>query len=113
MWASWLRAYQPGYFVDFQRPRVGGDMRLDFVLDPWKYISLGDVVRGIVNSGDRPCHGNWYGLPGFCHRFALRVPSTGTLAVTLTWGVTRPDVVTRRRTAECASVRPLRVARGY
>ncbi len=39
------------------------------------------------------CRGNSYGLPGFCHRFALTVPSAGTLEVTLTWPSVRPDVV--------------------
>ena len=93
MWASWVRAYKPGYFTDFQRPRVSQDMRLDFVLDPWTHISLGEVVRGTVSYGDAVCHGNSYGLPGFCHRFALTAPSAGTLDVTLTWPTTRPDVV--------------------
>lgn len=92
-WASWVRASKPGYFTDFERPRVSGDMNLDFVLDPWKYISLGTVVHGIVNAGDAVCRGNSYGLPGFCDRFALTVPSAGTLEVTLTWPTSRPDVV--------------------
>jgi hypothetical protein len=92
-WASWVRAYKPGYFTDFQRPRVAHDMQLDFVLDPWTHISLGHVVRATVNPGDAVCHGNSYGLPGFCHRFALTVPSAGTLEVRLMWPKVRPDVV--------------------
>lgn len=93
MWASWMRAYKPGYFTDFQRPRVSQDMRLDFVLDPWTHISLGTVLHGTVNAGDALCRGNSYGLPGFCDRFALTVPSAGTLEVTLAWPTNRPDVV--------------------
>jgi len=93
MWASWVRAYKPGYFTDFQRPRISRETRLDFVLDPWVHISLGEVIRGTVKAGDPTCHGNSYGLPGFCHRFALMVPSTGTLEVRLAWPNTRPDVV--------------------
>ena len=93
MWASWVRASKPGYFTDFERPRVSQDMRLDFVLDPWTYISLGTVIDGIVNAGDAVCRGNSYGLPGFCDRFALTVPSSGVLDVTLTWPTNRPDVV--------------------
>ena len=93
MWASWVRATKPGYFTDFQRPRVSQDMRLDFVLDPWAHVPLGEVVRGTVNHGDAVCHGNSYGLPGFCHRFALTAPSAGTLDVTLAWPNVRPDVV--------------------
>jgi hypothetical protein len=93
MWASWMRAYKPGYFTDFQRPRVSQDMRLDFVLDPWTHVALGTVIHGTVNAGDALCRGNSYGLPGFCDRFALTVPSAGTLEVTLTWPTSRPDVV--------------------
>jgi hypothetical protein len=92
-WASWMRASKPGYFTDFERPRVSQDMRLDFVLDPWTFISLGTVIHGIVNAGDAVCRGNSYGLPGFCDRFALTVPSSGVLDVTLTWPTNRPDVV--------------------
>jgi hypothetical protein len=68
-------------------------MRFDFVLDPWTYIPLGTAIHGVVNAGDAVCHGNSYGLPGFCDRFALAVPSSGMLDVTLTWPTTRPDVV--------------------
>lgn len=93
IWPSWLRASKPGYFTDFQRPWISQDMRLDFVLDPWVYISLGEVVRRTVNIGDAVCHGNSYGLPGYCHRFALTAPSDGTLEVTLTWPTTQDDVV--------------------
>lgn len=92
-WPSWLRASKPGYFADFQRPWISDDMRIDFVLDPWVHISLGEVVRRTVNAGNAVCRGNSYGLPGFCHRFALTAPSDGTLEVTLTWPTSRPDVV--------------------
>lgn len=92
-WATWMRAHKPGYFTDFQRPRVSQDMRLDFVLDPWTYVALGSVVHGTVTAGDTVCRGNSYGLPGFCDRFALAVSSAGTLEVTLAWPATRPDVV--------------------
>jgi hypothetical protein len=93
MWASWVRASKSGYFTNFQRPRVSRDMTLDFALDPWVFIPLGEVVRGTVNAGDAFCYGNSYGVPGLCHRFALAIRSTGTLEVTLTWTNTRPDVV--------------------
>ena len=93
VWASWVRAYKPGYFTNFQRPRVSRDAQLDFTLDPWVHISLGEVVRGTVHAGDAFCYGNSYGVPGLCHRFALTVRSAGTLEVTLTWPTIRPDVV--------------------
>jgi hypothetical protein len=92
-WASWVRAYKSGYFTNFQRPRVSRAMTLDFASDPWVFIPLGEVVRGTVKAGDAFCYGNSYGAPGLCHRFALAIPSTGTLEVTLTWTNTRPDVV--------------------
>jgi hypothetical protein len=92
-WASWVRTYKPGYFTNFQRPRVSRDMTLDFALDPWVFIPLGEVVRGTVKAGDAFCYGNSYGVPGLCHRFALAIRSTGTLEVTLKWTNTRPDVV--------------------
>jgi hypothetical protein len=92
-WASWVRAYKAGYFTDFQRPRVSQDMRLDFTLDPWTHVSLGQTIRGTVDRGDQVCRGNSYGLPGSCHRFAITVPTSGTLEVTLTWPNVRPDVV--------------------
>jgi len=93
MWASWVRAYKAGYFTDFQRPRVSQDMRLDFTLDPWTHVSPGQSIRGTVDRGDAVCRGNSYGLPGFCHRFAITVPTSGTLEVTLTWPNVRPDVL--------------------
>jgi len=92
-WASWVRAYKPGYFTDFERPRVSQDMRLDFTLDPWTHVSLGQSIHGTVDRGDPVCRGNSYGLPGFCHRFAITVQTSGTLDVTLTWPNVRPDVV--------------------
>jgi hypothetical protein len=92
-WASWVRAFKPGYFTDFERPRVSQDMRVDFVLDPWTYVSVGSVIDGTIDGGDATCRGNSYGLPGFCDRFALTVPSSGILDVTLTWPAARPDVV--------------------
>ncbi|MGH9254822.1 MAG: hypothetical protein ACRD3C_09660 [Vicinamibacterales bacterium] len=92
-WPSWLRAHKPGYFTNFQRPWVSKDMSLDFRLDPWVPISLGQVVRRTVDVGDAFCYGNSYGVPGHCHRFALTVRSPGTLEVTLTWPNSRPDVV--------------------
>ena len=92
-WASWVRAYKAGYFTDFERPRVSQDMRLDFTLDPWTHVSLGQSIHGTVDRGDPVCRGNSYGLPGFCHRFAITVPTSGTLDVTLTWPNVRPDVV--------------------
>jgi hypothetical protein len=93
VWASWVRAYKPGYFTNFQRPRLSTDTQIDFTLDPWVHISLGQVTRGTVRAGDAFCYGNSYGVPGLCHRFALTVPSSGTLEVTLAWPSVRPDVV--------------------
>jgi len=68
-------------------------MRLDFALDPWVYMPLGETVHGTVSVGDAFCYGNSYGVPGLCDRFALAVHSAGTLEVTLTWLRARPDVV--------------------
>lgn len=92
-WDPWVRASKPGYFIDFRRPRLSEDTRLDFALDPWAHISLGEVVRGTVNAGDARCAGNSYGLPGYCERFAVTMPAAGTLEIALTWSSTRPDVV--------------------
>ena len=72
-WPSWMRASKPGYFTDFQRPWISQDMRLDFVLDPWVHISLGEVVRRTVNIGDGAV---LIGRLGF--RVACRAPGRDT-----------------------------------
>ena len=55
------------------------DTQVDFSMDPWEFISLGETVRRTIKPGDTTC-----GDPNeLCHRFALSVPADGTLDVVL------------------------------
>jgi hypothetical protein len=92
---------KPGYFADFKWwLNFPNDADLDFTLDPWVRISLGTSVRGRI--GDSFCAGLGYGgmmtaitdsigrLP--CQRFAISVPTSGTLEATISAAVYEFDV---------------------
>jgi hypothetical protein len=75
-----LEIYKPGYFSTGKViSTITQDTQIDLSMDPWEFISLGEVVRRTIKPGDTTC-----GDPNeLCHRFALRVPSDGTLDVVL------------------------------
>jgi hypothetical protein len=83
-WAVWhlIGASKPGYFADFiwwmDFPKAA---QFNLELDPWAHIAVGEVIQGRV--GKALCaglgYGGWYGR----ERFALTVPRSGTLNVTL------------------------------
>jgi hypothetical protein len=78
-----VSASKPGYFTDIKFTNanyapVSRDTQLDFELDPLVFISLGDVVPG--GNFDAVCSHWGYGTSA-CQRFALTVPSAGTLEV--------------------------------
>lgn len=91
MWPSRVRAFKRGYFTEFKRPVIFQDTRLDFELERWAHIRLGEVVAGTLRTGGDVCEGNSYGGP--CQRFALTMPAAGSLDVTLVWSGVRSDVV--------------------
>lgn len=74
-----VRASKPGYFSAVKVVTASEDMRADLVLDRWVHISLGDVVKGTLKADDPHCSDP--GEP--CRRFALTVPSGGTLEVSV------------------------------
>jgi hypothetical protein len=75
-----LQVYKEGYFTTGKViTTITQDTQIDLSMDPWEFISLGEVVRRTIKPGDTTC-----GDPDeLCHRFALRVPSDGTLDVVL------------------------------
>jgi hypothetical protein len=81
-----VRASRAGYFSAFKQIPVSEDMLADFVLDPWVQISVGEVVRATVKADEPACY--YPGEP--CRRFALTVPASGTLEVSVT-SANRPD----------------------
>jgi len=74
-----VRASKPGYFSAHKVVTASEDMRADLVLDPWVHISLGEVVKGTLKGDDPLCADP--GEP--CRRFALTVPASGTLEVSV------------------------------
>lgn len=79
--APLVRVSKAGYFTDFKYVSVSRDTQLDFDLDRWVHISLGEVIQGRV--GDVICTRLEGWGPKPCERFALTVPVRGTLEVTL------------------------------
>ena len=75
-----LEIYKAGYFSTRKViTTITQDTRVDLSMDPWEFIPLGEVVRRTIKPGDTTC-----GDPDeLCHRFALSVPSDGTLEVVL------------------------------
>jgi hypothetical protein len=65
-------------FTDSNYAPISRDTQLDLELDPLVSISLGEVVQG--GNFDAVCSHWGYGA-GACQRFALTVPSSGTLEV--------------------------------
>jgi hypothetical protein len=86
-----LSASASGYFADIRFTdtnyrAITQDTQLDFELEPLRYIALGEVVQGRV--GGAVCSHWGYGT-GSCTRFAVRVPTFGTLHVTVS--AAQPD----------------------
>ena len=75
-----LQAFKDGYFTTGKViTTITQDTQVDFSMDPWEFISLGETVRRTIKPGDTTC-----GDPNeLCHRFALSVPADGTLDVVL------------------------------
>lgn len=94
---GWLLvgASKPGYFADFKWwldfPK---DADLDLRLEPWTHVRLGEVIRGQI--GESECaglgYGGWYGQRAPCARYALTVPASGTLELTVSAKVFNFDV---------------------
>ena len=90
-----LGASTPVYFADFKWwldfPK---DADLDLRLDPLTHIRLGEVIRGQI--GDTECaglgYGGWYGKRAPCQRFAVTVPTSGTLDVTVSAAMSDFDI---------------------
>jgi hypothetical protein len=82
-----LSASKPGFFtgVEFADRNylpIASDTRLDFRLVPQVAIALGEIVHG-RSPADAPICSHWgYGTTA-CQRFALTVPASGSLQVTL------------------------------
>jgi len=85
--ATNLRASKLGYFSAPASVPISLDMRADFRLSPWTKVALDDVIRGTVEVGGTPCNG----IADPCRQFAVSVPRTGTLEVSLVTGV-RTDI---------------------
>lgn len=83
-----VSASKPGYFADIKWSALGQDKQVDFELSPpIPQISLGETIAGRI--GDAVCaslgYGGGDGAP--CQRFALNVPSSGTLEVVFSGSV--------------------------
>ena len=82
-----LSASKTGFFTDVEfadrtYTPISRDTRLDFRLIPSLAIPLGTVVQGQSPQGDPVCSHWGYGSTA-CQRYALTVPSSGILEVTL------------------------------
>ena len=94
--APLLSASKAGFFTDVEfaggsYSPISRDTQLDFELSPSASISLGDVIRGQSPDGDPVCSHWGYGSTA-CQRFALTVPASGNLEVTLSAPVFNFDV---------------------
>ena len=69
--AQVLQAFKDGYFTTGKViTTITQDTQVDFSMDPWEFISLGETVRRTIKPGDTTC-----GDPNeLCHRFALQRP---------------------------------------
>lgn len=100
-----LSASKPGYFTDVKFADanyvpISKDTQLDFELDPWVHISLGEVIRGRIGVDDAVCSHWGYGST-VCQRFAVTAPASGTLGdrrLGADWGVLHHGT---RRGAPC------------
>jgi hypothetical protein len=91
-----LSASTAGYFTDVEFANrsygpISNDTQVDFTLAPLVRISLGEVISGTAPLGDPVCSHWGYGA-GACQRFAVTVPATGTLDVTLSASVFNFDL---------------------
>jgi hypothetical protein len=82
----WM-ARKPGYFSIGHIRSIVADAQIDFVMNPWVYVALGDVIRGTVKPGDMVC-----GDPNErCHYFAVKAPAAGSLEVAMTSSGSRQE----------------------
>jgi hypothetical protein len=90
--STMVGALKTGYFADFKWLQIAEDRQLDFELEPWAYVAVGDTVRSRI--GEARCAGLGYGGQGgaYCQRFAISPTTSGTLNVTLTAPVFDFDV---------------------
>lgn len=74
---------KPGYFTDTKYIQMSQDRQLDFDLERAVEISLGQIVKGQL--GEARCASTGYGGMGgaVCRRFAMPLPASGTLEVTV------------------------------
>ena len=74
-----LRAFKLGHFSAAGGVRISPEMVADFRLTRWTQIALDDVVKGTLNPGDTKCSG----IIEPCQQFAVSVPRTGVLEVSI------------------------------
>jgi hypothetical protein len=90
-----ISASTPGYFTetrftDANYQAIVKDARVDFDLEPISALSApGDVVRGRI--GGAVCS-HWGFGAGSCARVAVRVPTSGTLEVTVSAASSQFDI---------------------
>jgi hypothetical protein len=79
-----------GYFTDTKYILMSGNRELDFDLEPAVYISVGRVIQSQIGTASCASFGyGGMGGPG-CQRFALTVPASGTLEVSLSSAPVQP-----------------------
>jgi hypothetical protein len=74
-----LRAAKPGHFTGSAGTAISPEMSAAFRLMPWTHIALGDVVKGVLRPNDTTCGAT--AEP--CRQFAVAVPRSGTLDVSI------------------------------
>jgi len=79
---TFVRASKPGYFSASAFVSISTDMRADFKLTPWRLVSLDEVVKGTLQPTDT-CGG----APEPCRQFAVSMPRSGTLEVSVVTAV--------------------------
>ena len=82
-----VAASRPGYFIDTKYILMSEARQLDFDLEPAVHIPLGEIA---TQTGQAYCASAGYGGGGgtLCRRFALTVPTSGTLEVSVSSGPT-------------------------
>jgi len=78
-----LRASKPGYFSAPVTISISSDMHADFRLTPWNRVPFADVAKGTLQPADTACAG----VPEPCRQFAVSIPRSGTLEVSLVTAV--------------------------
>jgi hypothetical protein len=85
---GWLLvgASKQGYFADHKWwSDFPKDADLDLRLEPWRFIQIGEVIKGKIDQTE--CaglgYGGWYGQRALCQRYAVTAPGSGTLHVTI------------------------------